>query len=165
MASQNGGVSIDSSASAQFREQLTRYYDDSVLDPSAKFVCRHGAACERSINDQWYFAAGQLSYVGDAYATKIDGAPYRILMIPMQVGQGQHGITMTIRAQQVLDRIGQRSCLARIREGFELGVGRQSDGPVVDRNANLVSVGKVAGDGVQFGFDELQIDPLLQNGF
>lgn len=98
-------VSIDSTASKQLQNQLADYYHRSVLDTNASFVCQSAVACQASVSLPSYFAAGQLSYVGDAYATDVDGRPFRILVVPMQIGQGQRGITMTIRAEQVLVRV------------------------------------------------------------
>lgn len=71
--------------------------------PNSQFCCEHEAACRSSAERNGKkFAAGQLSYVGDGYAAKIDGRPMRILVVPMQVGSDEV-IDMDRRREQILE--------------------------------------------------------------
>lgn len=93
----------DPSASRRFQDALARYLSAVVAD--GQFVCPSREACEMSTRPGWAFAGGQLSYVGDAYATTDAGAAMRVLVISMQVGGGEAPVSMARRKEQVIGRV------------------------------------------------------------
>lgn len=78
-----------------------------MVDDNGTFICANGGCCRASAVDRGFgFAAGQLSYVGDAYACHVDGAPLRILVVSMQVGDREAPVTMVRRAEQISGVVG-----------------------------------------------------------
>ena len=51
------------------------------------------------------FAGGQLSYVGNHYDAESVGAPMRILVVSMQVGDDEAPVTMARRSEQIQARM------------------------------------------------------------
>ena len=98
-------VITDRIAARRYRQRLEAYCSNYVLDLNYGFCCAHETECRCSVESQGNsFAAGQLSYVGDGYAVKMDGIPTRILVIPMQVGENAV-FGMDERREQVRRRI------------------------------------------------------------
>jgi hypothetical protein len=94
----------DSEATSRFRDRLCAILDSRVLSPQSGFCCGSASACMESMPAGWDFAAGQLSYVGDGYARVVDGVPYRVLVVSMQVGDTEAPVTMARRAEQISRR-------------------------------------------------------------
>jgi hypothetical protein len=98
-------VMVDRDESRRFRDELADYLtcvvarDGSFCCPSADCWCRG------SIARGHHLAEGQLSYVGDAYATHDAGQDLRILVVSMQVGDAEAPVTMSRRREQVRVRI------------------------------------------------------------
>jgi hypothetical protein len=94
---------VDRDASTTFRDDLAGYLS-GVVD-NGQFVCPSRNTCEGSTKRGWAFAGGQLSYVGDGYATFDGGVPVRVLVISMQVGDGEAPVSMARRKEQVVERV------------------------------------------------------------
>lgn len=96
----------DTKESGRFVEALEARLGSSVLDPSGTFVCTSQDQCRDSAAHRgMQFAAGQLSYVGDRYACAVDGRPFRVLIVSMQVGDAEAPVTMARRSEQITARI------------------------------------------------------------
>lgn len=103
------GTSIDLEASRQYRERLAAHFTGRVLDAGGQFMCPEAPACRGSAEAAGFaFAGGQLSYVGDAYAASVDGRPFRVLVVSMQVGDAEAPVGPARRIEQVVERIPQR---------------------------------------------------------
>ena len=97
---------VDLALSRRYRESLEAELSGQILTGDGAFVCTHGATCRSSASAKSFgFAAGQLSYVGDAYACQVGDAPLRILIVSMQVGDAEAPVSMTRRAEQLATRI------------------------------------------------------------
>lgn len=94
----------DIAASAAYRERLDEILRERVLDSGGTFCCASGSSCRASVGAHG-FAAGQLSYVGDHYATTMLQRPLQILIVSMQVGDDEAPVTMARRREQVRTRI------------------------------------------------------------
>lgn len=97
----------DPDASMRRRSVLDDALCDRVLDGGSEFCCRHAVSCSASVRSDG-FAAGQLSYVGDHYEASVDGQPFRVLVVSMQVGDDEAPVTMARRREQVRARIPER---------------------------------------------------------
>lgn len=96
-------ATVDRNASAGFQAELDRYLASVVHN--GQFACASRTRCQASTKQGWAFAGGQLSYVGDGYATQDAGAPMRVLVVSMQVGDGEAPVSMSRRKEQVLERV------------------------------------------------------------
>jgi hypothetical protein len=86
-----------------FRDDLAHYLSSVVEE--GRFVCASRGSCEGSTRRGWAFAGGQLSYVGDGYATFDGDGPMRVLVVSMQVGDGEAPVSMSRRKEQVVERV------------------------------------------------------------
>jgi hypothetical protein len=92
-------------ASARRLAELTAYMEHHVLGP-AGFCCSSATLCRASAMAQKEpadFAAGQLSYLGSVYDIEEDGVPLRILVIAMETGRTDEGVTLSMRRRQILE--------------------------------------------------------------
>ncbi len=96
-------ATVDRAASATFRNELERHL--SIVVDNGEFVCPSRVSCQGSTRRGWAFAGGQLSYVGDGYATREAESPVRVLVVSMQVGDGEAPVSMARRKEQVLERV------------------------------------------------------------
>jgi EcsC protein family len=95
----------DSDASVRRRTELTAYMDRHVLGPGG-FCCSSADDCRTSAMTRAEpidFAAGQLSHLGQYYDVYEDDVPLRVLVIGMETGRADVGITLPMRRRQVLD--------------------------------------------------------------
>jgi hypothetical protein len=69
------------------------------------FCCINGLSCRGSVGADDAFAAGQLSHVGRHYDLSIGRRPFRILVLGMDTGRADGGVTLNQRREQVYDRI------------------------------------------------------------
>lgn len=100
---------VDQVLSRGFRTALEGELSAGVLSPDGLIVCpRHDECRSSAVARGFGFAAGQLSYVGDAYACQVGAVPLRILVVSMQVGDAEAPVTMDRRTEQIAVRIGQR---------------------------------------------------------
>ena len=100
--------SVDVLHSERYHTALDRRLSDRIVDDAGTFVCPCGHQCRTSANAKGYgFAAGQLSYVGDAYACNVGASPLRILIVSMQVGDAEAPVSMRRRTEQVRVRISE----------------------------------------------------------
>lgn len=100
---------VDGLASNNYQAALERCLQDRVLDEHDTFVCASGASCSASAEARGFgFAAGQLSYVGSGYACKTDGQSIRVVVVSMQVGDGEAPVSMRRRSEQILARVPER---------------------------------------------------------
>lgn len=98
--------SVDRALSERYHTSLESELSNRIVDDAATFICPRGDECRTSASAKGYsFAAGQLSYVGDAYACSVATAPLRILIVSMQVGDAEAPVTMRRRTEQVHVRI------------------------------------------------------------
>lgn len=106
LASMRDMVLVSDLAESMRRQvELTAYMDRHVLGPDG-FCCSSEAQCLASAMAQKEpidFAAGQLSHVGEFYELEEDGFPLRILVIAMETGRLDNGVTLPRRRRQVLD--------------------------------------------------------------
>lgn len=87
---------------------LTDYMDRSVLGPHG-FLCSSADDCRRSVllgrdgkeRIDRSFSEGQLSHVGEHYDLLLDGLPLRILVVAMETGRDDVGVTMPERRLQL----------------------------------------------------------------
>jgi hypothetical protein len=102
-------IESDPSSTQARYERLERYFRQHVQDDRG-FCCEHHESCRGSLNpkDELTFATGQLSHVGKHYDLSVAGRPFRILVLGMDTGQPDCGVTMAARRQQVYDRIPER---------------------------------------------------------
>lgn len=98
----------NSAKTSERLRQLRRYMDKHVFGEEG-FVCRHGRQCERSaLHDRWgelrndrSFTTGQLSHVGAHYDLAEGGRPLRTLVIAMETGGSDGGISLEKRRSQL----------------------------------------------------------------
>ncbi|MGU3292506.1 hypothetical protein [Williamsia sp. M5A3_1d] len=65
------------------------YMASSVLTREHEFVCRSQAACRtqaRNASEVGFFHPAQLGFIGDRFDLAIDGTPFRILCVGMDLG-------------------------------------------------------------------------------
>ena len=80
-----------------------------VLGANGEFICANSRTCCGSATAAGFeFAGGQLSYVGDGYACSVDGRPFRVLVVSMQVGDAEAPVTMRRRTEHILARVPER---------------------------------------------------------
>jgi hypothetical protein len=96
----------DPESSQRYVRLLGERLKGVVLDELDKFCCDSGAECRTSVGSDG-FAAGQLSYVGDHYATESAGRPLRVLVVSMQVGDDEAPVTLERRREQIRARISE----------------------------------------------------------
>lgn len=94
------GILTDPTASEHYRARLDEYLH-RVVDADGTFQCPSGDRCAGSVTQGHGLAQGQLSYVGDRYAAKVDGRSLRVLVVSMQVGDAEAPVTMLRRREQV----------------------------------------------------------------
>jgi hypothetical protein len=97
-------LTYDQAESTRRQVELTAYMDRHVLRPDG-FCCSSAARCLESAlaqNEPIDFGAGQLSHLGKFYDIEEDSVPLRILVIAMETGRPDNGITLPMRRQQVL---------------------------------------------------------------
>lgn len=70
-----------------------RQYDDytraNVLDQAGEFICTSGGSCRaaaNAVNPGSSYYEGQLGYIGDHYDLSVDGTPWRMLFVGMELG-------------------------------------------------------------------------------
>jgi len=107
----------DPDASRGFERDLRAVLNATLLG-SAGFCCASERSCRASAGQRGFgFAAAQLPYLGERYATVSDGIPYRVMVVSMQVGEAEEFIDIERRREQVVVRIpqtpGQQSPHAR----------------------------------------------------
>jgi hypothetical protein len=98
-------LTCDLVASTRRQVELTAYMDRHVLGP-AGFCCSSATRCRTSAMAQKEpadFADGQLSHLGKFYDIEADGVPLRILIIAMETGRTDTGVTLPKRRQQILE--------------------------------------------------------------
>lgn len=98
-------LTCDRSASALRQAALTVYMDHHVLRPTG-FCCSSAVQCRSSAMSRSKpvtFAEGQLSHLGWYYDIESEGMPLRILVIGMETGRPDVGVTLTMRRQQILE--------------------------------------------------------------
>lgn len=94
-------------------ERLRRYMDEHVFGERG-FVCRYAAQCEHSaiydrrgyLRDDRSFTTGQLSHVGPHYDLAEAGRPFQTLVIAMETGGSDGGISLETRRGQVQESAG-----------------------------------------------------------
>lgn len=114
-------LACDLLASVRRQAELTAYMDRHVLGPTG-FCCTSATRCRTSAMARTGpvdFAAGQLSHLGKFYDIEMDGVPLRILVIAMETGRTDTGVTLPKRRQQVLKRAAEP---ARDRNPHMVGV-------------------------------------------
>jgi hypothetical protein len=77
---------------------------EHVLSPSG-FCCDNEDACRGSVGVADAFAAGQLSHVGHHYDLSVRDKPFRIMVLGMDTGRPDGGVSLDQRRQQIYDRI------------------------------------------------------------
>jgi len=85
-------------------ELLEGYFRDHVLGAHG-FCCPREHPCRASVKPNLLYGAGQLSHVGRHYELSVAGRPLRILVLGMDTGRPDSGVTMAVRRTQVYDRI------------------------------------------------------------
>ncbi|HEY4451356.1 MAG TPA: hypothetical protein VGN13_07150 [Solirubrobacteraceae bacterium] len=85
-------------------DELAAYMHDHVLSPEG-FCCASEASCRGSLGAADAFAAGQLSHVGHHYDLFAGERPLRVLVLGMDTGRPDGGVTLEQRRQQVYDRV------------------------------------------------------------
>ncbi|KUI34196.1 hypothetical protein [Mycobacterium sp. GA-2829] len=99
---------VDRTASAVRTEALQDYLSAHVLDPRGHFICSSAHSCKTSALSRpgTAFLEAQGHSVGPAYDLATEaGAPYRVLVIPMEVGGSNpenHHRTMNQRTRDIL---------------------------------------------------------------
>ena len=95
---------FDPAATERRYDALALYMQTRVLS-LGNFCCANEHGCRSSLRPGDMFAAGQLSHVGRHYDLSIDGRPFRILVLGMDTGRPDSGVTLDRRRQQIYDRI------------------------------------------------------------
>jgi hypothetical protein len=101
-------LASDPAATQKRYEALAEYMDADVLSVAKGFCCRAEASCRGSLGASDAFAAGQLSHVGRHYDLAVDRHPFRILVLGMDTGRPDGGVSLDQRRQQIYDRIPER---------------------------------------------------------
>lgn len=101
--------SVDRVASDRRKARLESYLSASVWNPRDGFVCKSAISCHSSAEKggaSFYEAQGHM--VGPCYDTRLDGAPHRVVVLPMETGEPKEHRTVEQRTQDVLDagRVG-----------------------------------------------------------
>jgi hypothetical protein len=102
------GFATDPTTTAARVARLRAYMDTHVLGPGG-FVCASLADCRRSAlvardgreRPDRSFWAGQLSHVGAHYDLTEAGRPLRLLVIAMETGRADEGVTLEARRLQL----------------------------------------------------------------
>jgi hypothetical protein len=95
----------DLAESMRRQVELAAYMDRHVLGPDG-FCCSSATRCLDSAmaqEDPIDFGAGQLSHLRKFYDIEEDSVPLRILVIAMETGRPDNGVTLPMRRLQVLD--------------------------------------------------------------
>jgi hypothetical protein len=85
-------------------ERLEGYAHRHILGEGG-FCCAREDSCRGSVRPELVYAAGQLSHVGRHYDISVAGRPLRILVLGMDTGRADSGVTMATRREQVYERI------------------------------------------------------------
>jgi hypothetical protein len=137
-------------ATTQARIEILRDYMDHHVFGQGGFVCGSAAACRRSVmvdssgrpRTDRCFSEGQLSHVGHHYDLIENGLPLRILIVAMETGREDVGVTLDDRRMQ----LGRSAALAFGRRNphmrgttsaLRVAVGRQ---PAGDRTGELIDI-------------------------
>jgi hypothetical protein len=120
---------------------LREYMDEHVLTPGRRFICASRDLCRDSacryrrtyqVRADREFHPAQLSHVGTHYDLIEAGHPLRILVIPMDTGGADEGITLEERSTRVMvggaaEAYGQRNPhMKGTTNALRLALGRQA---------------------------------------
>lgn len=145
-------VSTDPNATIRRVRRLAEYMSDSVLDDEKAFKCSSFRSCKESTEAKRgvRFFEGQLSHVGLHYDTTVDGAPFRVLIVPLDAGNERSRVSLVERRdEQVRVRIGEswrdhnphmRGVALALRLAFGGQVGIDSEGEWLKTAAGRVHV-------------------------
>lgn len=96
-------------ATTEARIELLRHYMSQHVLSDQGFVCTSANSCRRSVlidrhgreRTDRTFSEGQLSHVGRHYDLILDGLPLRVLVIAMETGREDVGVTLADRCLQL----------------------------------------------------------------
>lgn len=91
---------FDPNATAARYAKLAAYTGEAILDDT-RFRCASETSCRRSLTSGVHFAAGQLSHVGRYYDAFIGDAPFRVLVIAMDTGRSNGGVSLDQRRSEL----------------------------------------------------------------
>lgn len=94
----------DPAATQRRYESLGAYMAEHVL-ASGGLCCADERGCRSSVGVADAFAAGQLSHVGQHYDLCVRDKPFRIMVLGMDTGRPDGGVTLDQRRKQIYDRI------------------------------------------------------------
>ena len=131
-------VVTDPDATARRAELLSEYMRERVLDGEV-FKCATHPSCRRSAHAKpgVTLFEGQLSHLGSHYDTAIEGRPFRVLIVPMDMGYEQAHISLIERQAQVRRLVGgawsdrnphMKGVVLALRLAFGLPLGIDSKG-------------------------------------
>lgn len=125
--------------------ELDDYMTRSVYGANG-FVCRSGARCGQAAADKGAdFYEGQLSHVGLHYDLFEDGVPLRVLVLGMEMGRPDQGISLEARRLQQDEAIGMRfgdrhahmlGTTSALRAAFGQGLGDDRIGELLPLSNN-----------------------------
>jgi hypothetical protein len=103
-------ITTNPDATARRTARLAEYMSNAVLDDEKAFRCSSFRRCQESAETKpgVKFFEGQLSHVGLHYDATVDGAPFRVLVVPLDAGHERSRVSLIERREeQVRVRIGE----------------------------------------------------------
>lgn len=135
----------------QARIELVDEYMSEHVFGERGFVCAAAGACRRSVmvdragraRTDRNFAEGQLSHIGHHYDVCVDGQPMRVLVIAMETGREDVGVSLEARRLQLaqsaaLSFASRNPHMRGTTTALRLAFGRE---PGTDRDSELLRVG------------------------
>jgi hypothetical protein len=143
-------VRTDPAATARREEYLSEYMRERVFEGES-FRCATHLSCRRSARTKPGVALfeGQLSHLGSHYDATVNGAPFRVLIVPMDMGYEQAYISLVERRAQVRRLIDgtwsdrnphMKGVVLALRLAFGLPLGTDSKGEWLDTASGRVHV-------------------------
>jgi hypothetical protein len=95
-------IITDTDATALRSARLAAYMRDSGLDEKGAFECASFRSCKESaeVKPGVRFVEGQLSHVGLHYDVNVDGAPFRVLIVPLDAGHERSRVSLVERREK-----------------------------------------------------------------
>ena len=95
----------DSRATQARIDLLQAYFEKNVL-ANGQFICLAEKDCKESHQDLGPFYAGQLPHVGTHYDLMRNGAPFRIVVVGQEYGEGPELVDLNARHTMIADGSG-----------------------------------------------------------
>ena len=103
-------LTVDLDSSATKLGDMERYFAENVWNSTDQLVCHSRDMCRTSAmkRPDTSFHEGQGQMVGPYFDLAVDEKPLRVLVIPMEFGSDESGISFTDRTSNVADMASQK---------------------------------------------------------